>query len=411
MHFNQAFSTLTLRDVFAALFPGDRGQAEAWFCQNVGGVSFGFNSGRVSLWAILRAMDIKKGDEVVISGFTCSAVPEAVIYAGGRPVYADIDINEWSFGLPELRKCCTQQTRVIIIQHSFGRSHDLNQIIEFARSKDIFVIEDCALALGNRHQGKALGSFGDAAFFSFEMTKTVTSGWGGVAVLHDVSLIKIMKELHEAQRVLPFHTQLHDFFQILLSTILFHPRIFGRVKYIVAAAYRFRFFKMSGEAIESSRPLNWAAKLSNYRSQLVARQLLRLDDILLARKTLLSYYCLGFEERGWDQNCLDFSDDSLPLRIPVMLRTPVKVMDALSKSGFEVGRWFKTPVDPMPDDPESVFFDSGTCLNSAWKGEYVINLPMHIGMSKHDVDALLDTVQRHGGPPLPCVELDAEVDV
>ena len=142
----------------------------------------------VGRWAILQTLGIKRGDEVIISVFTCFAVPEAVIYAGGKPVYADINIYAWSFGLPELRKCCGSKTRAIIIQHSFGRTHDLKKIIEFARRKDIFVIEDCALALGNKYQGQPLGSFGDAAFFSFEMTKTVTSGWGGVAVLHDVTL-------------------------------------------------------------------------------------------------------------------------------------------------------------------------------------------------------------------------------
>ena len=86
-----------MRDVFAALLPVEQRQAEQWFRQNVGGVAFGFNSGRASLWAILRTLGIKDGDEVVISGFTCFAVPEAVIYAGGKPVYADIDINAWSF--------------------------------------------------------------------------------------------------------------------------------------------------------------------------------------------------------------------------------------------------------------------------------------------------------------------------
>ena len=158
MHFNQAYNTLTVRDVFAALLPGVPGQAEQWFRHNVGGAAFGFNSGRASLWAILQTLGIKRGDEVIISGFTCFAVPEAVIYAGGKPVYADINIDAWSFGLPELRKCCGSKTRAIIIQHSFGRTHDLKKIIEFARRKDIFVIEDCALALGNKYQASHLAA-------------------------------------------------------------------------------------------------------------------------------------------------------------------------------------------------------------------------------------------------------------
>ena len=165
---------------------------------------------------------------------------------------------------------------------------------------------------------------------------------------------------------------------------------------------------MSGEAFKSVRPVRWAAKLPSYRSQLVARQLARLDDIFLARKTLLSYYRLGFEERGWDKKWLDFSDDSLPLRIPLMLHSAVEAINALSKCGFEVGRWFKTPLDPMPDDPEAVFFENSSCLNSAKKGRFVINLPMHLAMSKQDVDTLLDVLQKHGGPPFSVAEV-AEV--
>ena len=91
-----------------------------------------------------------------------------------------------------------------------------------------------------------------------------------------------------------------------------------------------------------------------------------------------------------------------------MLRTPVATIGALSKCGFEVGRWFKTPIDPMPEDPEAVFFASAACLNSARKGSFVINLPMHLAMSKQDVDTLLDTVQKHGGPPLSVAEVVAD---
>ena len=154
---------------------------------------FAYASARGALAAVLRAAGIKQGDEVVISGFTCLAVPTAVVIIGARPVYVDIDPASLNMTPAAVAAALGPRVRAVVLQHTMGRVAAVNTIFQAAQSRGIVVIEDCALSTGSRQRGFPVGINADAAIFSMELSKTISTGWGGILVVQTPALVECVR--------------------------------------------------------------------------------------------------------------------------------------------------------------------------------------------------------------------------
>ena len=128
--------------------------------------SFAFWKGRVALYAILQALGVGAGDEVLIAGFTCVVVPNAVRFLGAKPVYADISIGSYNLDPASAAQAITPLTRAMIVQHTLGIPAPLEELLALAKLHNLAVIEDCAHSLGSTYCGNPLGTFGNAAFLA-----------------------------------------------------------------------------------------------------------------------------------------------------------------------------------------------------------------------------------------------------
>ena len=165
--------------------------------------AFSFWKGRVALYAILKALGVKEGDEVILPGYTCVMDVNPIKYLGARPVYVDIEPDTFNMNVNLLEEKITSKTKVIIAQHTYGYVCDMDAILEIANRHNITVIEDCCLALGSTYKGKLAGAFGKAAYFSFQWNKPYTTGLGGMAICHDDNLAKSIAQLCEMELVQP----------------------------------------------------------------------------------------------------------------------------------------------------------------------------------------------------------------
>ena len=148
-------------------------------------------NGTVALELALHALDIGPGDEVVTSSRTYIASASCVTMRGARPVVADVDPVSQVVTAESIRAVLTPRTKAIIPVHLAGWPCDMDSILALAREHDLRVIEDCAQAHGACYNGKPVGSFGDAAAFSFCQDKIITTGGeGGMLVLNDEGLWK-----------------------------------------------------------------------------------------------------------------------------------------------------------------------------------------------------------------------------
>src|SRR5439155_23532151 len=150
--------------------------------------AIGFASGRVGLYGLLRALGVDEGAEVLLSVPSHIVVANAIRYTGARPVYVDCRLEDYNIDLAEAERRITPRSRVLLLQHTFGVPVEMDTALAFARRHNLVVIEDCVHALGARYDGRPVGTFGHAAFFSTEETKTISTVMGGMAVTNDPQL-------------------------------------------------------------------------------------------------------------------------------------------------------------------------------------------------------------------------------
>jgi perosamine synthetase len=177
-------------------------ESVARFCGAPHGVAC--SSCTTGLHMALVALGIGPGDEVLIPAFTLIVSANTVIQAGARPVLIDAHPKTWCIDPSKLEERIGPRTRAIMPVHMYGHPCDMPAILDIARRHDLLVIEDCAEALGAEVAGQKVGSFGDAACFSFYGNKILTTGEGGMVLCSDPSLAEKMRLLRnqafEAQR-------------------------------------------------------------------------------------------------------------------------------------------------------------------------------------------------------------------
>jgi dTDP-4-amino-4,6-dideoxygalactose transaminase len=140
------------------------------------------SNGTIALIAALQAAGIGFGDEVIVPAYTWDGTATAVLFAGGVPVFADIDPDTYCLSVDATRRAITPRTRAILPVHLAMRFADMDGLLALAREHNLKVIEDCAHAHGGQYRGQGAGSMGDLGCFSFQESKLMTSGEGGIVI-------------------------------------------------------------------------------------------------------------------------------------------------------------------------------------------------------------------------------------
>ena len=160
--------------------------------------AFAFASGRVALSACIDAMAFQPGDEVILPGYTCFPVPNALCYANLVPVYCDIELGTYGLDVSAVRRKITKRTRAIILQHLYGLvSRDYDAILELALQCDLRVIEDCAHATGAEYRGVKAGTRGHVGFYSSHQSKIFNTSQGGIAVTNEPDIARRLQACYE----------------------------------------------------------------------------------------------------------------------------------------------------------------------------------------------------------------------
>src|SRR6266436_7351231 len=198
-------------------------QEIARLCQVQHGIALA--SGTDALILALRACGVQAGDEVILPPFTFVATGSAVSALGAKPVFADIHPTTYNIDPAQLERRVTARTRAIVVVHLYGLAADMDPIMEFARSRNLPVVEDSAQAIGAGYKGRRTGSLGDVACFSFYPTKNL-------GACGDAGMIVTNSAKHaERLRILRNHGQTEKY----VST---EPGWNGRLDEIQAAILR-----------------------------------------------------------------------------------------------------------------------------------------------------------------------------
>jgi len=153
------------------------------------------NNGTAAVEAAVAALGIGAGDEVILTTFTIISCALAVIRAGARPVFVDVDPLTWNMDVSAVESVITPRTRAVMAVHTYGMPIDMGPLMAIAGKHGLAVIEDAAQLLGQDYRGRPCGSFGEISTFSFYPNKHVTTGEGGMLVTDDEGLAERCRSL------------------------------------------------------------------------------------------------------------------------------------------------------------------------------------------------------------------------
>ena len=150
--------------------------------------STGVSNGTVALHLALVALGVGKGDEVIVPTLTYIASVNSIVYTGAKPVFVDSYQDTWQINTDDVIQKITPNTKAVMAVHLYGHPCEMRELKEICQKHDLFLIEDCAEAIGSTYEGKHVGTFGDIATFSFFGNKTITTGEGGMVSTNDATL-------------------------------------------------------------------------------------------------------------------------------------------------------------------------------------------------------------------------------
>ena len=146
------------------------------------------NSGTSAIHASLLSLGVKPGDEVLLPSFTFVATANSVIATGAKPVFVDINKNDYTIDVSDVVKKINNNTKAIIPVHLYGHPSDMDEINSIAKDNSLQVVEDSCQSLGSLYDQKQTGTMGNLGCFSFYASKVLTTGEGGAIVTNDDNL-------------------------------------------------------------------------------------------------------------------------------------------------------------------------------------------------------------------------------
>ena len=150
------------------------------------------SNGTTAIHLAYLAFGIQPGDEIIVPGFAFQAAANIALQMNIVPIFAEVDPKTWCISVEDIKKKITPKTKAIVPVHSYGNVCEMDELLELGKKYKITIIEDCAEALFSKYKGKYAGAFGEMGTFSFQATKTITTGEGGLTITNDEELNKKM---------------------------------------------------------------------------------------------------------------------------------------------------------------------------------------------------------------------------
>jgi perosamine synthetase len=368
------------------------------FAQYIGvRYAYSFCHGRVGLYGILRGLEIGPGDEVLLQVPTHIVVANAIRYTGARPVYVDCRLDNYNMDLEQAEQRITSRTKALVLQHTFGIPVDLDAALNLARRHSITMIEDCVHALGATYRGRPVGSFGLAAFFSSEETKTISTTMGGMVVTDDPELATRIQKFQQGC-ALPTTWQT---FRYILKLALYHGMTQPHVHQYTRAIYEFlgKFNPLpqptTEEETSGDRPTNYEQRFSNAQAALGLRQLRRLGENVSHRRAIATAYQERLRTAGFNLPCPPANAEPAFVRYPVWVENPALAV-RVARRRATLGTWFSSVLEEA-DSPTCGDYEIGSSPRAEAAARHLINLPTNPRVNEHDVDAIISAVIQADG--------------
>ncbi len=365
---------------------------------------FAFNSGRTAFLAILQALGVKEGDEVLVQGLTCAVLVVPILYLKAKPVFVDID-ETLNIDPIDLKDKITSKAKAIVVQHTFGWPAKIAELKAIAKEHNLFLIEDCAHSLGSQYQGNYCGTFGDASFFSFGRDKVISSVFGGLASTNNESIALGIKKFQQKLK----HPPCWWTFRGLLNPILTNNFVLplysfwglGKMALILLQKTRILPRPVSEKEKQGKMPRQFIKKMPDKLAVLVKYQLAKLERFNEHRKNIAAFYVRELKGGNF---ILPFDrpfgkDNPNFMKFPILVNTnPKVILEKAKKANILLGDgWSETPVVPFDTNIEKMGYQWGSCPKAEKIAACLVNLPTHINISQEGAQKIVNFLKNNNG--------------
>lgn len=351
-----------------------------------------FASGRESLLALLKAMNLKSGEEIIVQGYTCVVVPNAIHAAGGTPVYADLSEETLNLTQASVASCITPRTRAVICQHTFGIPADTKALRALCDERNILLIEDCAHVIPDASGPAEIGMLGDAVILSFGRDKAISGIAGGAVLTKDEALSTRIHALEKHAIDLPWREVIALLEYGTRMRNIVRPLVFcGLQKPILTLLNAIGLF--SPILTESEREGHMSPvlrRIPNACAFLALHSLLRLQEINDHRRMLTAFYLEASKKRGW--NLLTGISPNLPLqKFPLFVPQAKEVRRVLRKHNIHLDDgWTGCVVCPETVAIDETGYESGADPAAERACRAILSLPTHPTMTMKQAKTLVE---------------------
>jgi len=359
------------------------------------GKVYTFYNGRSALFWALKALNLSSDDEIIISGYTCVSVVNAVKQAGAKPVYADID-KSLNMNLNTIKKVYSEKTKVIIVQHTFWNPAKIDEIVNWAHNHGLIVIEDVAHALGASIWPKKVGTFSDMAIFSTWRDKVISSVTGGLLLVNNEQ-IKVSPKLYPVSRTLALQNLMYN----IIAYLAWKTYDVKLGKVLMYLANKFKLIPPILTPNEKACNFsNFYYQLPNSLAYLAWKQLKQIDKINEHRQRIASFYK---QEFAWYE-VFDFVQvesfyQNIYFGFPLLVKDSKlwnKLVNEGKKQNIYFGiYWSGQNIVPAWTDLDACDYKSWSCPNAEKYARQVLILPNHYQITLKDAQKIVKFIKSH----------------
>lgn len=377
---------------------------ERQFAQLVGpGEAIAYAAARMGFYELMRLQGIGKGDEVILQGATCAVMVNAVLRTGATPVFADIDPDTFGSSSKAIGVCITPQTRMIVAQHSFGIPCDIEPIVNLAKAKNVFLLEDCALTLGSKVNGIAVGNFGDAALFSTDHSKPLNTLTGGLIYTQNAELAQRLRLSQANCPDLSAPRQRALWRRLLLEAHYCVPERYGRMGLIdVFSSIRKKLTHAEGDFLTGdfgathAAAYPYPARLPAFLAAIGLIEVKRWPKVSVER-TIVFKRLIDTIDQGKSGSYLPsaYNNKSLeviPLRFAWSEPDGANVRREFQDFIHISWTWFTSPIIATKEPLENLGYHLGACPVSERSGPNMVNIPCIF--DQQNMDKLITLIQK-----------------
>ena len=310
--------------------------------------------------AVCMALGLNNNDEVIVPAQTHVATAHAAKMTGAKIKFADVDLYSGNILFSEIKKLTTKKTKCIIVVHMAGKPCQMDEIVDFCNKKKIFIIEDCAHALGTTFQKKHVGNFGIAGVFSFYPTKQITTGEGGVVVSN-------------------------------------HKKLIERIKIIKSIGVNTPPEKRKIPGVYDVTDLGLNYRMTDFQAALALGQLKRYNKNLLKRRMIAKLY-INKIKKIQNIKTEDFNIEHSYFVLQLFFKNKIirnKILEILKKNHIGCSIHYATPVPLMSYYHKIYNLDKKNIINSIKYGNNSISLPTHQFLKKKMIDRILKIIKKN----------------